>query len=204
MTRRKRSTQKRSTRKRSTQKRSKRSTRGGARAKSERPSFHTSFHKTRKTQKLKYAHKGVFHTMTPRTTHRFASGRDARRFLKNRYKHEKYLHMGEAAARSIAHALKKQKKIANSVSSGPMAGVTMSEEEHEALYRKASEEHAAKEINNLAKAFGHASLSASSVAGEPYRMNPSHTSSYVPSNKRAKEAAASAAQQLQSMRLGKK
>jgi hypothetical protein len=124
MTRRKRSTRSKRS-KQST--RSKKSTRGGVRAKSERPSFHQTRKKHQK-HKLKYAHMGVFHKMTPRTTHRFASGRDVRKFLKNRYKHEKYLDAREAAARSVANASRKREKIANSVSSGPMAGVTMSEE----------------------------------------------------------------------------
>jgi len=67
------------------------------------------------------------------------------------------------------------------------------------LYREANKEHAAKEINNLANAFGHASLSASS-AGKPY-MIPLHPlkSSYSTPKQRAKKAANAVAQQFQSI-----
>lgn len=180
--------------------RSKRSTRGGARARSK----YTFKQKQQAHQTLKRRHadKGVFHTMKPRTTHRFASGRDARKFRRYKNKHVNYLDIGEAAASSMARASRKQKQIANNVSSGPMAGFKMSRENHEDLHRAAKEELDKEEMAVFTKAFENASLSASSVAGEPYRMNRSHTFSYLPSKQRKNQAAASAAEKLKSMRLG--
>ena len=168
--------------------------RGGTRVRSNRLTFRQK-RQAHQTQKRIHADKGVFHKITPRKTYRFSDGRKARQFLRNRYKSDKFINIGNAAARSIANAFNKTEKIAKSVRSDADAPDKIPIEIQKKMYTDANKEHDAQEMAEFTNAFGKASIAAKPAAAKPYKMNPLYTSSYVPPKQRANQAA----RKLQSM-----